>query len=67
MGKYMYYDSFALGGYYILTKEDRGEGYGKKICDAAMASMKHFPSPAAGGDQQFLWISYSVLRGILHL
>ena len=41
-----YGDSFAFGGSYIVSKDFRGKGYGKKLCDAIMASVKHFPSIA---------------------
>ena len=39
-----YGDSYAFAGSYIVNKEFRGNGHGKKIYDAAMASAKHFPS-----------------------
>ena len=41
-----YGDSYAFGGSYIVSKEFRGKGYGQKIYDAAMASVKHFPTIA---------------------
>ena len=39
-----YGDSFPFGGCYFVNKEFRGREYGRKIYDAAMASVKHFPS-----------------------
>ena len=39
-----YGDRFAVAGSFIVNKEYRRKGYGKKIYDAAMASAKHFPS-----------------------
>ena len=41
-----YGDSYAFGGSYIVSKEYRGKAYGKKVYDAGMASVKHFPSIA---------------------
>ena len=41
-----YGDSYAFGGSYIVSKEFRGKGYGTKVYDAALASVKHFPSIA---------------------
>ena len=41
-----YGDSYAFGGCYIVSKEFRGKGYGNKLYDACMASVKHFPSIA---------------------
>ena len=41
-----YGDSYAFGGSYVVSKEFRGKGHGKKVYDAAVASVKHFPSIA---------------------
>ena len=41
-----YGDSYAFGGSYIVSKEFRGKGYGTKVYDATLASVKHFPSLA---------------------
>jgi len=41
-----YGDRYAFGGFYVVSKEFRGRGYGQKVYDAAMASVKHFPSIA---------------------
>jgi len=38
--------SYAFGGSYVVSKEFRGKGYGQKVYDAALASVKHFPSIA---------------------
>ena len=67
-----YGKSFVFGGCHIVSKKCRGKGYGKKIYDAVAESVKHFRSegsnfqPAAGGNEQTLWISQSVLWSILH-
>ncbi|XP_068754213.1 holothin acyltransferase-like [Montipora capricornis] len=45
-----YGDSYAFGGSHIASKEFRGKGYGKKIYDACLASVKHFPSIALTSD-----------------
>ena len=41
-----YGDSFAFAGSFVVTKEYRGKGYGKKIYEAALASAKSFHSVA---------------------
>ena len=41
-----YGDSYAFGGSYIVNKEFRGKGYGQRVYDAGMASVKHFPTIA---------------------
>ena len=41
-----YGDRFAFAGSFIVSKEFRGKGYGKKVNDAGMASVKHFPTIA---------------------
>ena len=41
-----YGNSFVFGGCHIVSKKCRGKGYGKKIYDAALASVKHFRSKA---------------------
>ena len=45
-----YGDNYAFGGSYIVSKEFRGKGYGKKVYDAGFASVKHFPSIAVVSD-----------------
>ncbi|KAL9973079.1 hypothetical protein ACROYT_G019488, partial [Oculina patagonica] len=39
-----YGESFAFGGCYIVNKEYRGRGYGRKIDDAAIGHMRQFRS-----------------------
>ena len=41
-----YGDGYAFGGSHIVSKEFRGKGHGKKVYDAGLASVKHFPSIA---------------------
>ena len=41
-----YGNSYAFGGSYIVSKEFRGKGYGKKLYDAGLANVEHFPSIA---------------------
>ena len=41
-----YGDGYAFGGSHIVSKEFRGKGDGKKVYDAGLASVKHFPSIA---------------------
>jgi len=45
-----YGDSYAFGGSYVVRKEFRGKGFGRKVYDAALASVKHFPSIATIAD-----------------
>ena len=44
--KTKYGDGYAFGGSHIVSKEFRGKGHGKKVYDAGLASVKHFPSIA---------------------
>ena len=44
MARAKYGDRFVFAGSYIVSKEFRGKGYGKKVFDAVMASVKHFPT-----------------------
>ena len=42
-----YGDMYAFGGSYVMSKEFRGKRNGQKVYDAALASVKHFPSIAS--------------------